>query len=140
MNFSIAWYYFKVISIIFTDNKLYLPVKTNLERDVRLWGEKREILRVFQWIINGIYIINYIGRTDHKCVVYVVLFHTFTAVCKGTKENNHEDWKQWLKRALAIDILVITCYLKIPSITLFSWCLKIKHERKIDSSFSQTDG
>jgi len=44
----------------------------------------------------------------NKCAVYVVLFHTITAECEGTKENNHEDGKQRLKRALAIDILVIT--------------------------------
>ncbi len=49
INFLIVWFYFKVIFVILTENKLYLPVKqTNLERDVRIWGkENRDCIPVY---------------------------------------------------------------------------------------------
>jgi len=65
------------------------------------------------------------GRTDHKCVgpMYMYMLSFFTRVQRIAKEKIKiimRKRKQQLKRALAIDILVKTCHVKIPSKTLFS--------------------
>lgn len=64
INFSIAWYCLKVIPVILTDNKLYLPVKTNL---VRLGFEKNERFFMHWWIIN-IY-----GKLDLYMLTFFIL-------------------------------------------------------------------
>jgi len=65
-------------------------VKTNQERDVRIWGEKLDVLSAFHWIIHMCHLLN--GRADHKCAASVV--HTVTSKYKGNnqEEQNIADW------------------------------------------------
>jgi len=100
------------------------------ERRRGVLGEKREILSAFQWIIHGIYRkLNQESRPQMRSIC--CLFSYFYSRIQWKRKIIRRKRMQRLKRALAVDILVIPCHIKIPSVTLFFWRLKIKHEGKL---------
>lgn len=93
-------------------------VKTHLERDVKIWDEKRGALRALQSILLGIYCtLN--GKADHRCS-----FH-FVATEYKRNDNNNQEKRNGLKELLPA-ILVIPHHNKIPKkmwvFVLFFYC------------------
>ncbi len=78
-----------------------IRVKTNLERDTRIWGEKWKILSAFQGIIPGLYHkLNWESRPQmHSRPICYLFFIYFKRNTKETWKNNQEEnnaagWKE----------------------------------------------
>ncbi len=97
-----------------------IPVlTTNLERDMRIWGEKWEILSVFQGIIHGLY---RKWNLESRPQMHVVFFY------------NAVGWKELFHRY---------CYITSHSFTKCNVILLTSENRKwlkMYNPFSQNDG